>query len=96
MNIQEQIRNIYPNAVLIKDCHNYGKLEINLNYIVLHDVIPSENISSKINDEIILDFMQIRNKTEIHPLSTWQSTSEEAWQEAWRLIQSKMESKLAS
>ena len=95
MNIKEQVCKIYPNAIAIKDSHNYGKSGSDLNYIILHNNFPS-NIIKESKNEIILDFPHVRNKTEIHPLSKWCASYEEAWKSAWETLQDKMEKRLSS
>lgn len=88
MTNKHQVLKIYPNAVCSKDIHNYGCQTYQ--YVIIND-IPFEYLSEKIE----VDFVHIRNKTKIHPLSTWCNTEEDAWKHALELIQNKVEEKLS-
>jgi hypothetical protein len=95
LKFQKQVCSVYPDAVVVKDSHNYGSQNSNLNFIILK-AIPLEFLTTIINNEVVLDFPHIRNKIQIHPLSTWQENAKDAWQNAWEVIEKKLAVKLSS
>jgi len=88
MNIKEKVLNVYPDAVLLQDSHNYGSQPGGqFQYIIVHN-IPKEFICHIQNGIIIMDLESII-KNNFHVLSKWSSVSEEAWNSAWIQIEEK-------
>jgi hypothetical protein len=95
MTHKEQILKLYPDAVLCKDTHNYGKQRGGEQiYIVLHQ-LPCELKDVVKNGIVTWDFQQRRDNIKMKPLGIWAITEQAAWETAWRRIQEKLQMILA-
>ena len=88
MSYKTKILDIYPDAIVIKDIHNYGSyVGNNKMYMILHK-IPNFN-----DGMLITDFTQLSN-VKIRPLSGWYNTEQDAWMGAWNNYQELLIKKL--
>ena len=95
MYSKEQVQKMYPDAVVLRDLHNYGGAEGGRRPFLLLNHIPPTLLSHMKNNIIEVDLHEIQNKNELVAIGTWSTSLDEVWESGWITIQKDMQRKLA-
>ena len=89
MNYRAKILENFPDAVILKDNHNYGGfLKSTPNFILVHKL--PQNLQNKVKNDIIeVDYHSVW-PTKIATLSSWKFSVDDCWTDAWKTVQNKM------
>lgn len=90
MYYKNKVLHVYPNAILLRDHHNYGNPPGGkFNFIIIKNVPIS--FKEKIKNGILdTDYYVSFPTDKLCPLSHWCLTEKESWKDAWEKIEKKM------
>jgi hypothetical protein len=91
MTNKEQVLQIYPDAILLHDLHNFGSQEGGKFNLMIINNLPDFMKEKIVNNVVIIDSpFNCGDFLHPFPLSIWCKTEEECWKDAWFKIQQRM------
>ena len=88
MREKDEVLNVYPDAIFLEDTHCYfgDGPGAKMPYMLCH-AISKELKSHCVNNRVVVDWWNWRDKIHLYPLSAFHATEEECWVEAAARVQ---------